>query len=97
MAELTDDQIHKIIIGLLAASILLILYHVVFQMKRKEDFATTNAAYVTYAGDAATVTGFPLTPSSIDVQVAEGEMGITKNPWIGQSNISFPSSVKNAI
>ena len=70
---------------------------VVQMPKRKEDYATTNAAYVTFAGDAATVTGFPLTESSKDVYVAQQEMGIKNNPWIGQSNISFPSSTSNAI
>lgn len=99
MADLTDKQFHQIIIGLLALSVLLIMYHMTFQMAqgKKENYATTNAAYITYAGDVAAGTGFPLTPSSQDNEIAQLEMGITKNPWIGQSNISFPSSISNAI
>lgn len=96
MAALSDEQIHMIIIGLLSLSIFLVLYHMTVQMK-KENYGTTNAAYVTFSGQAATSTGFPLVPSSKDLIVAQTEMGITQNPWIGQSNISFPTSTDNAI
>lgn len=92
-----EQSLHNIVIVCLLASIALLSYHIHQMKSKKEDYATTNASYVTYSGAADIAGGFPYTPQSMDVQLAQKSMGITNNPWIGASNIAMPSPVDNSI